>query len=76
MVDINPTSQNIINKFGQFSDGVYSLYNSFMGFVPGSVGETSVIAILIGADILIFTGIGSVRIIFSMFIGGLYGIYI
>ena len=77
MVDINPTSQNIINKFGQFSsDGVYSLYNSFMGFVPGSVGETSVIAILIGAAILIFTGIGSVRIIFSMFIGGLLMAYI
>ena len=42
----------------------------FYGTIPGSVGETSIIAILIGAAILIFTGIGSWRTMLSVFIGG------
>ena len=58
------------------SDGIYSLYNSFIGIIPGSVGETSVIAILIGAFILLFTGIGSRAIMISMFLGGLFMAYI
>jgi len=53
------------------SDGIYSLWNCALGVIPGSVGETSSIAILIGALILIFTGIGSFRIIASFFVGGL-----
>jgi Na+-transporting NADH:ubiquinone oxidoreductase subunit B len=43
----------------------------FIGTIPGSVGETSTIAILIGALILILTGIGSWKIIVSVFAGGL-----
>jgi Na+-transporting NADH:ubiquinone oxidoreductase subunit B len=43
----------------------------FFGFIPGSIGETSVVAILIGAFILIYTGVGSWRIMLSMVIGGL-----
>jgi Na+-transporting NADH:ubiquinone oxidoreductase subunit B len=55
----------------QFADGgAYSLYNSFMGFIPGSIGETSALACLIGAAILLITGIGSWRIMLSMFVGG------
>jgi len=47
----------------------------FVGTIPGSVGETSTVAILIGALILIVTGIGSWKIIVSVFAGGLaYGI--
>ena len=42
----------------------------FLGNIPGSIGETSTIAILIGAAILIFTGIGSWRTMLSVFIGG------
>ena len=38
--------------------------------IPGSVGETSFLAILIGAAILILSGIGSWRIILFTFIGG------
>ena len=57
-------------------DGIYSLHNSFIGIIPGSVGETSVIAILIGAFILLFTGIGSRAIMISMFLGGLFMAYI
>jgi Na+-transporting NADH:ubiquinone oxidoreductase subunit B len=45
-------------------------YQSFMGFEAGSIGETSALAILIGAGILIYTGIGSWRIMLSMFAGG------
>ena len=42
----------------------------FLGTIPGSIGETSTFAILIGAAILIFTGIGSWRTMLSVFIGG------
>ena len=42
----------------------------FIGLVPGSVGETSVLAILIGAAILLITGIGSWRIMLSAVLGG------
>ncbi|HAP70217.1 MAG TPA: NADH:ubiquinone reductase (Na(+)-transporting) subunit B [Flavobacteriales bacterium] len=42
----------------------------FIGLIPGSVGETSVLAILIGAAILLITGIGSWRIMLSAVIGG------
>ena len=49
---------------------MWSSYDAFMGFVPGSIGETSVIAILLGAVFLLLTGIGSWRIILSTFIGG------
>ena len=48
----------------------FGIMDSFLGFIPGSIGETSVLAILIGAAILIFTGIGSWRIIFSGILGG------
>jgi len=47
-----------------------TLMDAFLGFVPGSIGETSVVAILIGAAILLFTGIGSWRIIASGLLGG------
>jgi Na+-transporting NADH:ubiquinone oxidoreductase subunit B len=43
----------------------------FLGFIPGSIGETSTFAILLGAFILVATGIGSFRIMASVFLGGL-----
>ena len=48
----------------------YSFMDSLMGFIPGSIGETSVIAILLGALILIVSGVGSLRIMLSFAIGG------
>ena len=42
----------------------------FLGNIPGSIGETSTFAILLGAVILLFTGIGSWRTMLSVFIGG------
>ena len=51
--------------------GMFSLHNCIIGNIPGSIGETSVLAILIGAAILIATGIGSWRIMTSFLAGGL-----
>lgn len=48
----------------------------FLGFIPGSIGETSTLAILIGALILLCTGMGSWRIMLSVFAGGLLMGYI
>ena len=45
--------------------------DAFIGLIPGSPGETSMIAILIGAAILLFTGIASWRVMLSVFAGGL-----
>ena len=44
----------------------------FLGLIPGSIGETSVLAILLGAVILIWTGIGSWKTILSVFVGGAF----
>ena len=57
----NPT---LANLEPQFLDMV-------LGTVPGSVGETSVIAILLGAALLIWTGVASWKIMFSSVLGGL-----
>jgi len=45
-------------------------FESFLGYISGSVGETSTVAILIGAAILLFTGIASWRTMISVFAGG------
>ncbi|MCZ4407475.1 NADH:ubiquinone reductase (Na(+)-transporting) subunit B [Cryomorphaceae bacterium 1068] len=47
-----------------------SFMASFLGFIPGSIGETSTLAILIGAAILLWTGVASWRIMLSAVIGG------
>ncbi len=49
----------------------YSPLDAFLGFIPGCVGETSTAAILIGAAVLLFTGIASWRTMISVFAGGL-----
>jgi Na+-transporting NADH:ubiquinone oxidoreductase subunit B len=48
----------------------YSVADAFLGFIPGSIGETSTLAILIGAVLLIITGIGSWKIMVSTVAGG------
>lgn len=47
-----------------------SFMDMFMGYMPGSIGETSTLACLIGGFILLATGIGSWRIMLSVFAGG------
>lgn len=59
-------TSHFVNGLGQ----AYTPMDMFMGFIPGSIGETSTLAILIGAAILILTGVGSWKIIFSIFAGG------
>ena len=49
----------------------YSTADAFLGFIPGCVGETSTLAILIGAAILLITGVASWRTMSFVFIGGL-----
>lgn len=51
-------------------EAIPSLMDSIVGFIPGSIGETSVIAIGLGALLLLITGIASWRIMLSMFVGG------
>jgi Na+-transporting NADH:ubiquinone oxidoreductase subunit B len=52
-------------------NAIPSMMDSMIGFIPGSIGETSVIAIGLGALLLVVTGIGSLRIMLSMCVGGL-----
>ena len=47
-----------------------STFDAFIGLIPGSFGETSTLCILIGAAILLFSGVASWRIILSVFVGG------
>lgn len=59
-----------LDSFGAgWADGIYSFWNMFMGIIPGSIGETSTLMCLIGAAILIGTGVGSWKIILSVFLG-------
>ena len=51
--------------------GQYSFMDMFWGFIPGSTGETSVVAILIGALVLVWTGVASWKIMVSSIAGGL-----
>jgi Na+-transporting NADH:ubiquinone oxidoreductase subunit B len=60
----------VLESFSSFwAEGMYSFKNLFIGAIPGSIGETSTLMILIGALILIVTGVGSWKIIFSVFAG-------
>ena len=63
------SGETILGSYAQNQEVMYSTFDKFMGFIPGSVGETSTFLILIGASILIFTKIGSWRIILSAFVG-------
>jgi Na+-transporting NADH:ubiquinone oxidoreductase subunit B len=49
--------------------GMFDFWNLFFGAIPGSIGETSVLMCLIGATILVLTGVGSWKIILSVFAG-------
>ena len=65
--------ENVVQSLEAFGSGwadhVYSFFNMFLGIMPGSIGETSTLMCLIGAFILIATGVGSWKIIVSVFAG-------
>jgi len=52
--------------------GDYSWMEMFLGFIPGSIGETSTLCVLIGAIFLIITGIGSWRTMSGVMIGMMF----
>ena len=52
------------------SQNSWNASSAFFGSIPGSLGETSFLAIMIGAVILLFSGVGSWRIMFYTFLGG------
>jgi Na+-transporting NADH:ubiquinone oxidoreductase subunit B len=58
------------------SMGDWTAMDAFLGFIPGSFGETSTLAILIGAAILLFTGIASWKTMVSVFVGGAAAAYL
>jgi Na+-transporting NADH:ubiquinone oxidoreductase subunit B len=62
-----PLGNALVGNF----DAIPSPFDMFMGIIPGSNGETSVLMILIGAVILLATGIGNWRIMLSVFAGGI-----
>ncbi len=61
-----PLGNALISNFDSFPTNM----EMFLGTIPGSVGETSTLMILIGALVLLFTGVGNWRIMLSVFVGG------
>lgn len=65
------SGETILGAYAQNKTLAYDYWDMFWGIIPGSVGETSKFLIIIGALFLIFTKIGSWRIIVSTLIGAL-----
>ena len=63
-------AENGMKIFDATKEKALSSFDFFMGWIPGSIGETSTLMILIGAAILIYTGVASWKIIVSGFTGG------
>ena len=68
-----PDGITAATPLGEVAQGIApnaSLCDMIYGFIPGSIGETSVIAIALGAILLLWTGIASWKIMLSVFVGG------
>lgn len=59
-----------LGELAQHTDIPYTINEMMIGLIPGSVGETSVIAIALGAILLLLTGIASWKTMLSVFAGG------
>ena len=64
------TQATPLGMIGQGTDITASLSDMILGFIPGSIGETSVIAIALGGIFLLITGIASWKTMLSVFVGG------
>lgn len=64
------TAATPLANIGQGAEAGYSIADMIFGLIPGSIGETSVIAIALGAILLLWTGIASWRTMLSVFVGG------
>ena len=69
---VTQTAQPLVETLNTANHGMFTLSNLFWGFIPGSIGETSVFMVLLGAVILILTGVGSWKIMLSTVIGALF----
>lgn len=77
-----PLGQLAVSDASSFADFTFtgitgqplSLWDMFIGLIPGSMGEVSTLAILLGAALLIITGVGSWKTMLSVFLGGLFTI--
>ncbi|CAA0160031.1 NADH:ubiquinone reductase (Na(+)-transporting) subunit B [Tenacibaculum maritimum] len=65
------SGETILGSLAQSQPLNYSVSDMFFGFIPGSVGETSTLLIILGALFLVFTKIGSWRIMLSAVLGAL-----
>ncbi|MDX1277674.1 NADH:ubiquinone reductase (Na(+)-transporting) subunit B [Oceanihabitans sediminis] len=65
------SGETILGTLAQNQEVSHSIADMFFGFIPGSVGETSTLIILLGALFLIFTKIGSWRIMLSSVLGAI-----
>jgi Na+-transporting NADH:ubiquinone oxidoreductase subunit B len=65
------TGATALEQLATKGDMQWSVMDAFLGFIPGSFGETSTLCILIGAAILLYTGVASWRTMLSVFVGGL-----
>ncbi len=65
------SGETILGSLAQNKEAGYEWWDMFMGYIPGSVGETSTMLILLGALFLIFTKIGSWRIMLSSVLGAI-----
>ena len=65
------TGATALEQLATTGDMQWSVMDAFLGFIPGSFGETSTLCILIGAAILLYTGVASWRTMLSVFVGGL-----
>ncbi|MFM6997918.1 MAG: NADH:ubiquinone reductase (Na(+)-transporting) subunit B [Bacteroidota bacterium] len=65
------SSATALGQYATTGSTDYSAWDAFLGIIPGSIGETSTVAILFGAVFLISTGVGSWKIMFSAVLGAL-----
>ena len=79
-----PLGQIGVSEAANFSEVTFtgitgqplSVSDMFFGFIPGSIGEVSTFAILLGAIILIVTGVGSWKTMLSVFLGGIFTVLV
>ena len=65
------TGATALEQLASTGEMQWSALDAFLGFIPGSFGETSTLAILLGGAILLFTGVASWKTMLSVFAGGL-----
>ena len=65
------TGATALEQLASNGEMQWSALDAFLGFIPGSFGETSTVAILLGGALLLFTGVASWKTMLSVFVGGL-----